>query len=99
MRCAKADVHNDGYLESVAREPYSVWLCVSWTCRRSRVRGASVTEVRCSRVSGSWLAELSGELVAQPGVLGAEVSDLCAGGVEALAERLGAGALRGGRRR
>lgn len=44
-------------------------------------------------------AELAGDLVAQRAVLGSQPGDLCAGGVEPLAQRVGAGALRGKRGR
>jgi hypothetical protein len=41
-------------------------------------------------------SELAGELVAEGAVLGAQAGDLGPGGVEPLAERVGAGVLRGG---
>ena len=68
--------------------------------RRLRV-GAGVIVVWGSVAGGlcPLEAELAGDLVAQGTVFGSKPGDFSAGGVEPLAERVGAGPLRGNRGR
>ena len=49
----------------------------------------------CLGVLGSLEAEMAGDLLAEGAVLGSQAGDLGAGGVEPLAERVGACALGG----
>jgi len=60
---------------------------------------AVVTRRLAGGVLGPLEAELAGDLVAQGAVFGPEPGDLGSGGVEPLAKRVGAGALRGQRGR